>query len=125
MVGYGNRLVLPPTCLANGPWGPPVALLLGAIPAARPRGPNPRDAVHAPILVRHRVPADRPVQPRIDRIRGRRDPNRVSVVPGGGARERLRKAGGAIHREKVREILRRLMKAAALERAAGIGEAET
>src|SRR5207302_6502201 len=113
-----------PTDFAHGTAGLLLRVLLGAIPAAVPRGPNPQGVVHAPILVRHPVPADRPVQPGIDGIGYRRDPDRVAIIPGGRARERLRQAGDAIHRKDVRLILGRLVKAAALERAPGMRQVE-
>src|SRR3989442_6355975 len=57
------------------------SVFLRTVATAVPRCPNPQRVVHAPILVRHPVPPDRPVHPRIDRIGRRCDPNRVSVIP--------------------------------------------
>src|SRR3989442_12696553 len=81
------------------------SVFLRTVATAVPRCPNPQRVVHAPILVRHPVPPDRPVHPRIDRIGRRCDPNRVSVIPRGGARELLGESGGALQGIEVFEIL--------------------
>ena len=127
---HGILLLRLPADLADGAARLLLGVLLGAIATAVPRGPDPagdgsrRRYLHAPILVRHEVPADGPVHPRIDRVGHGCHPHRIPRIPRRGARELLGKPRGAVHREGVREVLRRLVKAAALERTAGMRQVE-
>ena len=120
-----------PADLADGAARLLLRVLLGAVRAAVAGSADPpvragreTGRFHAPVLIRRIVPTDRPVHPGIDGIGGRRPVDRVPVVPSRRVDERLGESGHAIHRVEVREVLRRLVEAAALERTAGMRQVE-
>src|SRR5437667_12431406 len=56
-------------------------VLLGAVRTAVAGGPDPLRHMESPVLVRHAVPAHRPIHPRVEGIVDRRHVEGVSRVP--------------------------------------------